>query len=233
MKRLAAAIEKAVAAHPYMNVRIVERDGKPMQYIPDSFEPYSQTVTEMTEEEWKREMPRLISTPLELMGGRLFRFDLVQTEKAKYFLRTTHHIAFDGTAYNVLFSDIAATYNGLEVTSEGYNSLDAARDETEKRNGSEYETAKKWYDENFSGLDTESLPLPDVYGKPDSFKTFVHDFPLNYDEMRNFCREHKISASALTSAAFGFTLGVYTHQREALFSTIYHITDARTRERQK
>ena len=142
MKRLAAAIEKAVAAHPYMNVRIVERDGEPMQYIPDSFEPYSQTVTEMTEEEWKREMPRLISTPLELMGGRLFRFDLVQTEKAKYFLRTTHHIAFDGTANNVLFADIAAAYNGLEITSEGYNSLDAARDETEKRNGSEYETAK-------------------------------------------------------------------------------------------
>ena len=222
MKRLAAAFEKAVAAHPYMNVRIVERDGEPMQYIPDSFEPYSQTVTEMTEEEWKREMPRLISTPLELMGGRLFRFDLVQTEKAKYFLRTTHHIAFDGTANNVLFADIAAAYNGLEITQESYNALDAAWDESEKRNGSEYETAKKWYDENFSGLDTESLPLPDVYGKPDSFKTFVHDFPLNYDEMRNFCREHKISASALTSAAFGFTLGVYTHQREALFSTIYH-----------
>ncbi|MBQ6909907.1 MAG: hypothetical protein IJQ29_07295, partial [Synergistaceae bacterium] len=35
MKRLAAAIDKAVAAHPYMNVRIAERDGEPVQYIPD------------------------------------------------------------------------------------------------------------------------------------------------------------------------------------------------------
>ncbi|MBQ7559524.1 MAG: AMP-binding protein, partial [Synergistaceae bacterium] len=222
MKRLAAAIEKTVAAHPYMNVRIVEQDGEPMQYIPNSFEPYRQTVTEMTEEEWKNELPRLMATPLELMGGRLFRFDLVQTEKAKYFLYTTQHIAFDGTAYNVQFADIATAYNGLELTPEGYNALDAARDESEKRNGPEYETAKKWYEENFSGLDTESLPLPDVYGKPDSFETLVHDFPLNYDAIRNFCHEHKISASALTSAAFGFTLGVYTHQREALFSTIYH-----------
>ena len=222
MKRLASAMEKAVAAHPYMNVRIAERDGEPRQYIPDDSAPYHQTVTEMTEEEWKRELPRLVAEPLQLIGGQLFRFDLVQTEKAKYLLRTTHHIAFDGTAYNALFADIAAAYNGLEVTPESYTALDAARDEAERRGSPEYETAKQWYEENFSGLDTESLPIPDLYGKSDAFATYVHDFPLEYDAMRGFCKTHGISASALTSAAFGFTLGTYTHQREALFSTIYH-----------
>ncbi|MBR0096203.1 MAG: AMP-binding protein, partial [Synergistaceae bacterium] len=222
MERLAAAIDKAVAAHPYMNARIAERDGEPVQYIPDDIEAYHQDVKYMTEDEWHRELPRLIATPLQLVGGRLFRFDLVQTEKAKYFLRTAHHITFDGTAYQSLFADIAAAYNGQDVMPEGYNAIDAARDETLKRGGSEYETAKKYYDEKFSSLDTESMPLPDIYGEADSFESYEHEFNLNYDDMRSFCREHNISASALTSAAFGFTLGTYTHQREALFSTIYH-----------
>ena len=31
LHRLAAAIEKAITAHPAMNVRIVERDGEPFQ----------------------------------------------------------------------------------------------------------------------------------------------------------------------------------------------------------
>ncbi|MBQ9565692.1 MAG: amino acid adenylation domain-containing protein, partial [Synergistaceae bacterium] len=185
-------------------------------------EPYRQTVMEMTEDEWNRTLPRLMAEPLQLVGGRLFRFDLVQTEKAKYFLRTAHHIAFDGTAYNSLFADVAAAYNGQDVTPESYNALDAARDEAEKRSGPEFEAAKKWYEENFSGLDAESLPLFDLCGKPDAFEAYEHFFPLDYDAMRNFCHERKISASSLASAAFGFTVGTYTHQSEALFSTIYH-----------
>ena len=48
-----------------------------MQYIPDDTEGYYQTVSEMTEEEWRRELPRLVAEPLQLVGGRLFRFDLV------------------------------------------------------------------------------------------------------------------------------------------------------------
>ena len=65
MKRLAAAMEKAIAARPSMNVRIVEQDGEPGQYIPDNIEPYRQTVMEMTEEEWKRTLPRLVAEPLQ------------------------------------------------------------------------------------------------------------------------------------------------------------------------
>ncbi|MBQ9897067.1 MAG: hypothetical protein IJM40_07130 [Synergistaceae bacterium] len=106
MKRLAAAIDKAVAAHPYMNVRIAERDGEPVQYIPDDIEPYHQDVKYMTEDEWQRELPRIMSEPLKLIGGRLFRLDLIQTESAKYLLRTTHHVFFDRSASNALFNDM-------------------------------------------------------------------------------------------------------------------------------
>ena len=224
MERLAQAIEKTVQAHPYMEVRISQdtNNGAITQSIPETQSPYHQTIERMTESQWRERLKTLISEPLTLNGGRLFRFDLVETECGKYMLRTTHHIAFDGIAYQVIMNDIAAAYDGKELTQETYNALNVAEEESKLRDGKEYQCAKEWYEERFSGLDTESLPLPDVYGKPDSFETYIHDFPLSYDAMRDFCHKHKISASALASAAFGFTLGVYTHQREALFSTIYH-----------
>lgn len=90
LNRVAAAIEKAVAAHSSVFVRIAEEDGEPVQKF--SAEDYKQTVEKMTEDEWQKKLAEIVNEPLELYGGRLFRFDLVQTEKAKYFLRTTHHI---------------------------------------------------------------------------------------------------------------------------------------------
>ena len=92
LNRLFAAIEKAVAAHPSMFVRMNERDGEPVQeFVAEDFH---QTVEQMTEDAWQKKFPELVAEPLELRGRRLFRFDLVQTEKAKYFLRTAHHIFF-------------------------------------------------------------------------------------------------------------------------------------------
>ena len=109
LNRLADAIEKAVAAHPSMFVRLAERKGEPVQEF--VAEDYHQTVEQMTEDAWQKKLSALVAAPLELHGGRLFRFDLVQTEKARYLLRTTHHVSFDRSAANVFFDDVAKIYN--------------------------------------------------------------------------------------------------------------------------
>ena len=178
----------------------------------------------MTEETWQKKLPELVAEPLELHGGRLFRFDLVQTEKAKYLLRTTHHVCFDRSAANVFFADVAKVYDDptTELTPESYDALDAANDETKARSTENFLQAKAWYEKTFGGLDIEALPIPDRDAKEISFDTFTKTFPLNYSTLRSFCKANKISASALTSAAFALTVGTYTHQQESLFSTIYH-----------
>ena len=221
MDRLAGAIEKAVAAHPYMNATIGEVDGEPRQIL-EPLQGYHQEVLRMSEEEWQETLPKLLDKPLEFLGGRLFRFDLVETEKGKYFLRTAHHIAFDGTAYKALFHDIAEAYEGREVSAEGYDSMDFANDEAAARKQGGFDEAKTWYENTFSGLDVESLPIPDLEGNDLSFENYSYVCDLHYAEMRDFCKKHQISASALTCGVFGYLLGIYTAQQEMLFSTIYH-----------
>lgn len=114
LKLLANSIEKVVQAHPSMEVRIKE---DLTQFIPDvSQNPYHQNVLKISEKEWQKLLTRLISEPLKLIGDRLFRFDLVETEKTKYMLRTTHHVAFDGMTLNLIMEEISAAYNGEELT---------------------------------------------------------------------------------------------------------------------
>ncbi len=64
----------------------------------------------MSEEAWQKKLPELVAEPIELHGGQLFRFNLVQTEKAKYLLRTTHHASFDRSAANIFYADVAKAY---------------------------------------------------------------------------------------------------------------------------
>ena len=229
MERLARAIEKAVAAHQAIFTRIVERDGEPVQEL--SAENYQLTVEKMSEADWQKKLPELVAEPLELHGGRLFRFNLVQTERAKYLLRTTHHVIFDRSAANAFFNDVAKAYENpaVELAPETYDALDAASDEATARTTETFAQAKGWYEKTFGGLDVEAMPLPDLSDEKISFDVFTKTFALDYSALKNFCRANKISASALTSTAFAIVAGTYTNQQEALFSTIYHGRSERTK----
>lgn len=222
LSQLATAIEKAVEVHPSINVRIVERDGEPFQEY--STGTYFQPYYEMSERDWRQEITKIINTPLELHGGRLFRFDLVETENAKYLLRTTHHVAFDRSAARRFFSDVETFYSSprFNLEPESYDALDFANDEAEARKSEAYTQAKDWYEKTFGGLDVEAMPLPDRNDKEISFDTFKKTFPFDYLALRSFCKENNVSAAALTSAAFALTVGTYTNHQESLFSTIYH-----------
>ena len=113
-----------------MEVRISQdSSGEITQSIPESQPQYHQNVERITESQWRERLETLIAEPLTLDGGRLFRFDLIETECGKYMLRTTHHAAFDGISCNVIMNDIAAAYDGKELTQETYNALNAAEEE--------------------------------------------------------------------------------------------------------
>ena len=102
----------------------------------------------------------------------------MQTEKAKYFLRTAHHISFDGTAYKALFDDVEKVYDDpeTELVPESYDALDAANDETQARSTESFAQVKDWYEKTFGGLDVESLPLPDRNDE----KNFLRDVHENF-----------------------------------------------------
>ena len=219
--RLAAAIDRVMAFYPSLNTRLREQDGQPVQYIPENEDPYRQQVENMTEEEWEREKAVLVSQPMKLIDSRLICFHVVRTERAKYLFQSAHHILFDGRAMQNLAEAISTAYAGNAPNAERKTVLDAASAETEERQGGTYQKARGWYERHFSGIDAESMPLPDNSGK-DDFKAFTRLLPVQEKEITEYCHGKGYSTSALTSGAFAVTMGIYTNRQEALFSTIWN-----------
>ena len=221
--KLAKAIEQTIEAHPSMEVRLAQNDdGEIYQFIPNNLEePYQQTVIHMSEAQWQETLPQLLKKSLTLMNGRLFRFDIIQTEKAKYLLRTAHHIFFDGVSYHTIMNDISAAYEGKTLSCETFDALDVALAENEARNTDKYADAKLWHENHFAGLDVDCMPMP-VKNEKDSFKIYVHHIDLKDTTLKNFCTNLKVSTSALTNSAFAILMGLYGNKSEVLFSTIHN-----------
>ncbi|MER2055263.1 MAG: amino acid adenylation domain-containing protein, partial [Clostridia bacterium] len=222
--RLAAAIDRVMAFYPSLNIRLREQDGEPVQYIPEAEDPYRQRVESMTEEEWEREKADLVSRPMELLDSRLLCFHVVRTERAKYLFQSAHHVLFDGRAMQRLADVISEAYAGNGPGAENCTVLDAAAAEAEERQGPAYRKAGEWYEQHFSGIDAESMPIPDRDGK-DDFKACIRLLPVQEAEITAFCRGKGYSTSALTSGAFAVTMGICTNRQEALFSTIWNGRD--------
>ena len=219
--RLASAIDRVMAFYPSLNIRLREQDGQPVQYIPEADEPYRQRVESLTEEQWEREKADLVARPMKLLDSRLLCFHVVRTERAKYLFQSAHHVLFDGRAMQRLADVISEAYAGNEPNAENLTVLDAAAAEAEERQGPVYRKAEEWYEQHFSGIDAESLPLPDCSGE-DCFKACVRLLPVQETQITAFCREKGYSTSALTSGAFALTTGICTYRQEALFSTIWN-----------
>ena len=221
LDRLASAIDKVMAFYPSLNTRLREQDGQPVQYIPEADDPYSQRVESMTEEQWEREKADLVARPMNLLDGRLLCFHVVRTERAKYLFQSAHHVLFDGKAMRRLAKAISEAYLGNELDAERRTVLDAAAAEEDERQGPVYRKAREWYEQHFSGIDVESMPLPDCNGK-DDFNACIRLLPIQETQITTFCRGKGYSTSALTSGAFAVTMGICTYRQEALFSTIWN-----------
>ncbi|MBQ5311345.1 MAG: amino acid adenylation domain-containing protein, partial [Oscillospiraceae bacterium] len=223
-EKLRTACEAAVAAHPFIKLRLrTNADGDPVQIRNDD-EPYTQTVEHISEEELKALTPSLMQ-PFRLLKDRLFRIRIFETECGKYLFFDLHHIIFDGSSMIILIKDIERAYNGGTPEKEIYSGFEVAEDESE-RSAEEYETAKAWYLETFGGIEADSLPVPDRNDKEISFASVSAELALEGSEVEAFCRRMNVTENIYATAAFGICLGLYAGMNEALFTTIYNGRDS-------
>ena len=220
-QRLAGAISHVVEAHAFIKTRIREdADGNPVMF-PDG-EAYMQTVENMTEAELEELKPGLIQ-PFNLLGDRLFRIRIIRTEGGLYLFSDFHHIIYDGTSMRIFMADVDRAYSGETIAPEQWTGWHVAREEAALRRTDAYSEAKAWYEENFSGIDIESKPDPDVLDA-DTVTFGSKDLPagISNEAVNVFCRRQGITANILAIAAFARLMGAYTNQEAALFTTIYN-----------
>ena len=227
--RLAVAFEKVIAAHPFVKTRIFVNDnGLPRQRRNDN-EPFQLTVERMTTEQFEAQKSQFIQ-PFHLLSDRLFRIRIIETPQSSYLFMDFHHIIYDGTSLEILFSDLGKAYNGETLQEEAFSGFDVAQEEEQLRTTVAYEDAKSWFQQQFGSLKMDSVPLPDKTETVTAYGSQKLELGVTEQQLREASQRFGVSSGSVLTAAFGYLLGVYTYSDGALFATIYHGRhDARTR----
>ena len=218
--KLSHAIAKMVNAHSYLLTQVYLDDKGEMVQRPcnDTFVPEVIETTNAKFEHLKEELVR----PFKLEKGRLFRAEIYLTEDRKYLFTDFHHIIADGNSYDIIFADINKAYMGEKLEKESYTGFDAALDEEQQMKEGKYKKAEKYYDSIFEGIETESLPLPDLAGKLPEKGYLERPMNIGEEKILSCCEKLGVTPNILFTGLFGILLTRYSNSEDSLFSTIYN-----------
>ena len=157
-EKLAEALGTVIQGHPALTTLLFfNEDGEVLQrYAPELFGPVS--VERCTEAEFQALKDDLVQ-PFRIIGNRLYRCRVFETETHVYLFFDVHHILFDGGSYRVLLEDIARVYRGGAAGPDRYY-LMLARRERERRSDF-YQESRRYFKETYDGDDWEIYPKLD------------------------------------------------------------------------
>ena len=70
-----------------------------------------------------------LEQPFLLLRDQLFRIRIIKTDENVYLFIDFHHIIFDGTSLNVLFSELNKAYRGESIERETFSGFEIAQEE--------------------------------------------------------------------------------------------------------
>ena len=144
------------------------------------------------------------------------------TEDKKYLFTDFHHIIADGNSYDIIFEDINKAYMGEKLEKESYTGFDAALDEEQQMKEGKYKKAEKYYDSIFEGIETESLPMPDLNGKAPEKGYLEKTMGLKEEAILSYCEKLGVTPNILFTGLFGILMAKYSNAEDSLLSTIYN-----------
>ena len=153
----------------------------------------------------------------------LSRFEIYETNDGNYYFQDIHHIICDGTTINNIFRDIELAYNGKTIEDEKvdfFKYLEKEKVVDEKKRAEDF----KFYDSILNDIDTDNLPLRDVYEDKDSQSWLTKDFDFSIPKDRNY------SNTAIFLTAFTFVLCKFNATKSIIANMVYRGRDEETQD---
>ena len=207
--KLHDAVEKVIAAHPYLKTYLAMRDGQVVQLRNDDTS-VTIELAELTEQDIAKRKETFVK-PFDLFTGPLYRIAVYYTDTYTYLFLDIHHIIIDGTALGVFMADLAKAYGGEQLAAETYTAFDYALEEAQLAGSVKYAEAEQFFDSRLSRSMTE---LPRVTTVSSAYQTGIATVPVSGDSITGFCQQHAVTPSNLFLAALCLTLSRYTREEQ-------------------
>ena len=216
---LAAAVTKVLRNHPaFATMFTVNDDGDIEQsYHPEIVDEVRvEKISQFDFDQLKDDLVK----PYKIIGSRLYRCRLFETEKALYLFFDVHHTIFDGTSFKVLVGDIAKAVSGEELDTDYYYLMLAQREAA--ANSPRYAEAKEYFESVYEGDVWTGHPPTDHETRDNTLGHFNADLELSQPVMKSVERALKVSRNEFFMAAHLLTLALVTKKRAVQASWIYN-----------
>ncbi len=218
-ERLAMAVSRVLRHHAVFGTTLeFNRDGDIVQsYHPELIEDIK--VEKLSEFDLKHLRDDLVK-PFKIMGAKLYRCRLFETEKALYLFLDIHHTIFDGTSFKVMMQNIANAYMETDMEPDYYYLTLQKREDAE--NSQRYDEARKYYEERYNGDKWTCKLKTDHETRENKLAELESPIGLDPRELKLIEKKFNISRNEFFLTAFALAFAIREKTGNVKFSWIYN-----------
>ena len=219
MEKLASTMKTVIKNHPALLTTFhFNDDGDIIQrYTPDIIEDIK--VERVSEFEFELLKDNLVM-PFKIIGGRLYRCRVFETEKAGYVFFDVHHTVFDGTSLKVFMGNIGKAYMGMMPDPDYYYLMLAQREEATKT--AFYEESKKYFEDLYDGVNWSSYPTISHQSRENELGELFVPLGIEQAQMSAMERQYRISRNEFFIAVAMLAISIYNKKNDIKISWIYN-----------
>ena len=219
LNKLAEAMKAAIQAHPALLTTFgYNEDGELIQrYNPENVPDIH--VEKLTEFEFKFVKDTLVY-PFKIIGGRLCRCRIFETEKAGYIFFDVHHSLFDGTSLKVFLGGVGKAYMGMPIDPDYYYLMLKNREDAVHSDF--YEESKRYFEERYDNVEWSSYPTIDHESRDNEMGELFAPLGIEQPQMTAMERAYKISRNEFFITVAALAISIYNGKQDIKLSWIYN-----------
>ena len=219
MEKACDVIGEVIKAHPaLLTTYYWSEDGVLMQkYTPEVFEELH--VEHLTEFELKYVKDTLVY-PFKIIGGRMYRCRIFETEKAGYFFFDVHHSLFDGTSYKVFMDSIEKAFMGQPPEQDYYYLM---LDDRERAIHTDfYEESRRYFEEKYDGIEWSEYPFIDHRSRSNEMGEIFAELDIAQSQLQAIESSYQISRNEFFITVAALAISIYNNRNDIKVSWNYN-----------
>ncbi len=224
INKLAEALNKAIKNHPaLLTIFSFDDDGNIIQkYSPEIMEDI--TIEKISDFDFNMVKDTLV-LPFKIIGSKLFRARVFETEKAAYIFFDVHHTIFDGTSFKVLMGNVGKAYMDMPMEKDYYYLMLQQRENM--INTPLYEESKKYFETKYdSDNDWTTKPKPDFESNNTEMGEYKCSLEISQEQMKRIEKSFKITRNEFFITVTSLAIAIYNNKPNVKMSWIYNGRDS-------
>lgn len=219
LRKLADAMQTVIKNHPALLTTFhFNDDGEIIQrYTPEVFQEI--TIEKISEFEFDNLKDTLVQ-PFKIIGGKLHRCRVFETEKNGYIFFDVHHTLFDGSSLKVFMSNVGKAYMGMMPDADYYYLMLSEREALTKTDF--YEVSKDYFEKKYDGINWSSYPKIDHESRENEMGELFAPLGIEQPQMNAIERQYKISRNEFFITVASLAISVFNKQNDIKLSWIYN-----------